>query len=110
MLCHKRVSDGHIGGLVKHAGTLKRYLACTMAQLTSLSDPLTDTESLLPFIEAVTNIFQNFCANFLSVCLMKNKPEIKLNNSKNFVVQVLFATKYTIVLRNVQVFCARSLF
>ena len=40
MLCHKRVSDGHIGGLVKHAGTLKRYLACTMARLTSLSDSL----------------------------------------------------------------------
>ena len=31
MLCHKRVSDGHIGELVKHAGTLKRYLASTMA-------------------------------------------------------------------------------
>ena len=80
-----------VGQAVKHVGTLKRYLACTMAKLTSLSDPLTDAESLLSFIEAVTNIFQTYCAKFLSGCFV-------------------FAAKYAIILRIVQVFCARSLF
>ena len=44
-------------GWSRHAGTLKRYLllACTMARLASLSDPLTDTESLISSGQAAVN-------------------------------------------------------
>ena len=58
MLCHKRVSDGHIG-VGEARWNSKKVSACTMARLTSLSHPLTATGTLLSSVKTVANTLTN---------------------------------------------------